>query len=192
MTREQAKANLVKLGIAEPSEQDISNYLDQINGETNRERARADQYKSDASKVTELQKQLDALNAQNMTDLEKANKERDDALKSVADVKKQLAHMQTLNALAEKGITGDDAKNLIRDDGSLDFDTLGKILTDRATAAAAAKEKELLNSTPNPGGGGKGGSDPNGKTHAELLAERIAAKPEANADIINHYISGGN
>lgn len=188
MTREMAKANLVKLGIAEPSEQDISNYLDQINGETNRERARADQYKSDASKVTELQKQLDALNAQNMTDLEKANKERDDALKSVADVKKQLAHMQTLNALAEKGITGDDAKNLIRDDGSLDFDTLGKILTDRATAAAAAKEKELLSGTPNPGGGGKGSE----KSHAEQLAERFTKPSSNNNDVLNYYINGGN
>ena len=187
MTREQAKANLVKLGIAEPSEQDISNYLDQVNGETNRERARADQYKSDASKVGELQKQLDALNAQNMTDLEKANAERDKALKDVADVKKQLAHMQTLNALAEKGITGDDAKNLIKDDGSLDFDTLGKILTDRETAAAAAKEKELLKTTPNPGGGGNGGSGSDGKSHAEQLAERIS-KPNAGQDIIKHYI----
>lgn len=186
MTRESAKQNLIALGIAEPTEKQVTDYLDTINGETTRERARADQYKQDANKVTELQKQLDALNAQNMTDLEKANKERDDALKSVADVKKQLAHMQTLNALAEKGITGDDAKNLIKDDGSLDFDTLGKILTDRETAAAAAKEKELLNNTPNPGGNGNG-SNPDGKSHAEMLAERIS-KPAASQDIIKNYI----
>lgn len=185
MTREQAKQNLIKLGIAEPSEQDISNYLDQVNGETNRERARADQYKSDASKVTELQKQLDALNAQNMTDLEKATKERDDALNSVAEIQKQLAHMQTLNALAEKGITGDDAKNLIKSDGSLDFETLGKIITDRETAAAAAKEQELLKNTPNPGGNGGSGTD--GKTQAEQLAETLI-KPSANVDIVSKYL----
>lgn len=189
MTREQAKANLVKLGIAEPSEQDVSNYLDQVTGETSRERARADQYKSDASKVAELQKQLDELNAQNMSDIEKANTERDKALKDVEDVKKQLAHMQMLNSLAEKGITGDNARNLIKDDGSLDFETLGKIITERETAAAAAKEQELLKNTPNPGGAG--GSTGDDKSTAVQMVEKFRPQKQSNNDILSKYINGG-
>ena len=41
MTREQAKQNLIAIGVAEPTDEQVSNYLNQVNGETrNKERER--------------------------------------------------------------------------------------------------------------------------------------------------------
>ena len=34
MTREQAKQNLISIGVAEPTDEQISSYLNQVNGET--------------------------------------------------------------------------------------------------------------------------------------------------------------
>lgn len=188
MTREQAKQNLVTIGIEEPTDEQITSYLNQVNGETVRERGRADKYKEDASKAAELQKQLDELNNQNLSDIEKANKERDDALHSVEAVKKELATMQMMASLAEKGVVGDDAKNLIKEDGSLDIETLGKIIAERETSAAAAKEKELLAKTPNPDGG-TGGEGKDGKTDAERLVEKVlSGGTEQNNSILENYI----
>lgn len=189
MNREQAKQNLITIGIAEPTEQQVSDYLDQVNGESRRERDRADRYKADASKVADLQKQLDDLNSQNLSDIEKANKERDEALTNVDALRKEVNQMKTLNALAERGITGDDAKNLIREDGSLDFETLGKIITERETAAASAKEAELLKNTPNPGG--KGADESGDKTAAQRLVEKVLPKAAAPKNIIGNYINNG-
>lgn len=186
MTREIAKQNLVTVGIAEPTDEQITNYLNQVNGEVARERTRADKYKEDASKAADLQKQLDELNNQNLSEIERANKERDEALNSVASVQKELATMKLMTSLAEKGIIGDDAKSLIKDDGSLDVDVLGKILSERETSAAAAKEQEILAKTPNPDGGA--GSADDGKTDAERLVEKILPSAKQDNSILQNYV----
>lgn len=193
MTREAARKNLVAIGIAEPTDEQITNYLNQVQGETKFERERADKLKDDASKAAELQKQLDEINSQNLSDLEKANKDRDAALNSVNELKKQLQQMQTMASLAEQGITGDNAKNLIKEDGTIDFATLGKIISERETKAAADKEAELLNKTPNPGG--SKGSDDDGKTDAERLVDQLLPTNDGgsnNKSVISNYINGGN
>ena len=188
MTRESARKNLVAIGIAEPTDEQITNYLNQVQGETKSERERADRYKDDAQKVTDLQKQLDDLNNQNLSEIEKANKERDTALNKVGDLEKQLQNMQMKQSLAEHGIVGDDAENLVKD-GKLDVATLGKILSDRATKAAADKEKELLARTPNPNGDNGGSGD--NKTAAEKLVETVFGAKASGKDnnIIGNYIN---
>ena len=42
----------------------------------------------------------------------------------------QIHGKNTLQSLADKGIVGEDAANLIKEDGTVDFDTLGKIQPD--------------------------------------------------------------
>lgn len=42
MSREQAKKNLISFGIEEPSEEQITNYLNQVNGETQKEKEKAE------------------------------------------------------------------------------------------------------------------------------------------------------
>ena len=191
MTREQAKNNLVTIGIAEPTDEQITNYLNQVQSETRFERDRADKLKDADSKAKALQKQLDDLNSQNLSDIDKANGDRDKALQQVADLQKQLIQMQTMNALAEQGIIGDDAKNLIKEDGTLDFATLGKIISDRDSKAAADKEKELLNRTPNPSGNGGNGDGDDDRTVAEQLVDKMFPEKGESKNVISNYINGG-
>ena len=155
MNRTQAMENLKSFGIEEPTDEQVTNYLNQVHGESNKEKQRAEAYKAQADKANELEKKLDELNSSNLSDIEKANKDRDDALGQIDALNKKIADMELKAQLAEKGIVGEDAENLIKD-GKLDIETLGKIISEREIASASAKEKELLMNTPNPkGNGGK-------------------------------------
>jgi len=188
MTREDAKKNLEGFGIENPTEEQITNYLNQVNGESKKEKDRADRYKADAQKVTELQKQLDELQNSNLSDIEKANKATEEANAKIAELEKQMARANTLKSLADKGITGEDAENLIHEDGSIDFDTLGKILSDRETAAATKKEQEIANNSTNPNGGSGSSKNPDdGKTEDVKIAESISFGNSSSEDDRNYY-----
>lgn len=190
MTREQARKNLETIGIENPSDEQITNYLNQVQGETRFERDRADKLKDKASKADELQQQIDEMNSANQSDNEKLQTALDKANAQIASLQKDIARTKLLNNLASKGITGEDAEKLVSEDGALDIEILGKIISDRETSAAANKEKELLNGTPNPNGG-KGGSD-DGKTSAEKMVEKLFPKQEqGNNSIVNQYINNG-
>lgn len=190
MTREQARKNLETIGIESPTDEQITNYLNQVQGETRFERDRADKLKDKASKADELQQQIDDMQSANQTDNEKLQTALDKANAQIASLQKDIARTKLLNNLASKGITGDDAEKLVSEDGALDIEILGKIISDRETSAAANKEKELLNGTPNPNGG-KGGSD-DGKTSAEKMVEKLFPKQEqGNNSIVNQYINNG-
>lgn len=179
MTREQAKATLISCGVAEPTEEQITNYLNSVNGEIKKEKDRADRYKADADKAADLQKQLDDIASQNLTEVEKANKSTEEALKQNAELQKRLDRLEQMNKLAEKGIVGEQAEKLIDDDGKLDFEILGQIISDRENAAKVAKEQEIANSQGNPGGGQAGGKDdsvPEDVKNAESITFGAAPK----------------
>ena len=172
MNRTQAEENLKSFGIEEPTDEQISNYLNQVHGESKKEKDRADKLKAQADKVSELQGQLDALNNANLSEVEQANKATETANKKIADLEKQIEQMQLKAQLAEKGIVGEDADALIGADGKLDIEVLGRIISERETASASAKEKELLDSTPSPQGNG-GGNDDDAKPLDVENAEKI-------------------
>lgn len=189
MTREQAKALLVTLGIENPSEDQITNYLNSVNKEVKSEKDRAEKYKAEADKTADLQKQLDEINNKGLSDVEKANKATEDALKKVAELEKNIKTMQTQKELATLGITGEDADKFFNEDGSLNFATLGQVLTNREKAAAIAKEKELAGNAGNPGGnGGNGGGEPQ-KTAAETFAESYAKSVAENSKAANDALA---
>ena len=174
MTREDAKKNLQAIGIEEPTDEQVTNYLNQLNGETKKEKDRADQYKKDAEQVKTLTNRIAELESANLSDAEKKEKEMEDIRNELAEAKKKNARMETLNSLAQKGITGEDAQNLIHEDGTLDFETLGKIISERESAAATKKEQEIAQGSGNPNGGAgddKGGKDD--KTEDVKFAESI-------------------
>ena len=157
MTRE----DVLKL-FPDATDEQITNLLNQNNSEIARERGKADKYKADAQKADDLQKQLDELNSQNLSDIEKANAERDKALNSVADLEKTIKSMQLKTGLAEQGIVGEQADKLIESLNGGNFDTslLGQIISEKNKSAIADYEKKNLNSTPNPDGGkGRTGGD---------------------------------
>lgn len=182
MNREMAKENLKSFGIEEPTDEQVTAYLNQVHGESNKEKARADRLKEQADKVSELEKQLADINNANLSDIEKANKDRDDALGQIEALNKKIADMELKAQLAEKGIVGEDAEKLFTADGKLDIETLGKIISNREKASASAKEQEILKDTPNPQGNG-GGEDarPLDVINAEKLTFGTSVD-EANKD----------
>ena len=152
MTRLQAMENLKSFGIEEPTDEQVTAYLNQVHGESKKEKDRAEMLKAQADKADELRQKLDELNNANLSEVEKANKATEAANKQIEELNKKISQMELKAQLAEKGIIGEDADSLIGADGKLDIETLGRIISERETAAASAKEKELLDNTPNPQG----------------------------------------
>lgn len=192
MTREQAKANLVACGIAEPTDEQITSYLNQLNGAVKVEKDRADRLKAEADKVTALQAQLDELNSKGLSDVEKANKATEAALNKVAELEKNIKTMQTQKQLAELGIVGENAEKLISADGNVDFVILGQILSETKAKAETAKEAELAGKSGNPNGnGGLGNPEPEktvAETFAESYAKRVAESTKATNDAMASYL----
>lgn len=188
MTREQAKANLQSMGIAEPTDEQVSSYLNQLNGEVSRERKKAEQYKADATKAQELQAQLDELNNANLSEIEKANKATEDANTRVADLEKQIKTMTLKTSLAEQGIVGENADKIIEGMASGNFDAsiLGQIITEREKSAVANFEKEKLKSTPNPEGGT---ADLNKVSTPEKLVKSMYEGKKQENNILSNYIT---
>jgi membrane-associated HD superfamily phosphohydrolase len=169
MTREQAKQNLIAIGVAEPTDEQVSNYLNQVNGETKKEKDRADGYKAKADTADGLQKQLDELQAGNLTELEKANKALDTANQQIAELQKNNAIRDLREkAMTDFKITAEQAKTIVKEDGSFDTAELGKIMSEKETAAAQAKEQEIAKGSTNPGGGTAGGGDGTESKGAEM------------------------
>lgn len=186
MTREDVK----KL-FPDATDEQITALLNQNNSEVVREKTKAERYKEEASKVSELEKQLDEINKANMTDIEKANAERDTALNSVKDLESKLRMMEMRSKFAEKGIVGEDADKLLSSmaGGNFDFEVLGKIISDRESAAAIAKEKEIAGNAGNPNGGngsgdGSGGSKPADVENAESISfGTVSQNAQATRDL---------
>ena len=188
MTREQAKQNLISIGVADPTEEQVSNYLNQVNGETKKEKDRADGYKAKADTADSLQKQLDELQAGNMTELEKANKALETANQQIAELQKNNAIRDLREkAMTDFKVTAEQAKAIVKEDGSFDTAELGKIMSEKETAAAQAKEQEIAKNQAIPGGGSNRGGVDN-KTNAEKIAESLISNAPKNNDVLSHYI----
>ena len=179
MTREQAKQNLIGFGIAEPTDEQITNYLNQIGAETKGYKDKLANVGDKDTRIAELEKELEKINKQNMSDIELANAERDKALSSVANLEKQIEQMITKTELAKLGITGEVADTLVSGNGKLDFATLGQIISDREKNAVSEYEKKALENTPNPSGS-KGKEEPQ-KTEAEQIAENLGKSASATS-----------
>ena len=190
MTRTEAKQWLISMGIAEPTDEQITTCLNQVQSETQRERQRADKFKADAEKVAELQKQLDDKNSESMTEVEKATKALETANARIAELEKANAiSAKRSSVMAQMSITAEQAKELIGDDGEMNFEVLGRITKEKETASAVAKEQEIAGKQGSPGKNG-GSSDDTGKTTAEKLVSGMFGK-DSNSDtssVISNYL----
>ena len=106
----------------------------------------------------------------------------------IAELEKtQAIANQRSNAAFKFNISAEQASQVIKDDGSFDYEVLGKIISDKETAAAQAKEQEIANGTTNPGGGSAGGSE--SKTADVENAEKITfGNASASEEAKNHYV----
>lgn len=191
MTREQCKQFISQtFGIEMDSvtDEQITAYLNNVNGAIKAEKDRAEAYKKDADLAKDLKSQLDAINAEKMTDIEKANAETQKANDEIVGLKKQIKTMETRTKLAELGITGEQADKFFAESGEINFDILGQIISDREKQAYALKEKELWKNTPNPGGGGGSDTETEAERVAKSIGQRMAESNKVTSDVMSHYI----
>jgi len=185
MNRAEAKQFLISCGIEEPTEEQVTNYLNSVQTEVKKAEDTAKKYKADADRVKDLEKQLEEINAANMTDLEKANKATQDALNQVEEMRKTVTQMQLEKSLAEIGIIGEDASSLFGEDGTLNTEKLGKIIESREKAAVATYQEKALDSTPAPDG--KKGNEDGGEDDPPYkdIVDRVAASKKAETEAVS-------
>ncbi|MDO4801652.1 MAG: hypothetical protein Q4A15_05765 [Prevotellaceae bacterium] len=179
MTREEAKQNLIALGIEEPTGAQVTNYLNQIHsnapkaepkGEPNPE-PKKDEPKEN-EEIAKLQNQIKEL--------------------TEAGIRKDI-----FAYAATKGLSGEDADKILAgfqnnlDLAKVAIDSMSKIISEKEVAAACAKEKEIANGASNPSGGDGGKKDSDGKSEAEKNAESIAKSMFGNSKsntIVESYL----
>lgn len=190
MTRTEAKAWLISMGIAEPTEDQITNCLNQVQNETQKARSLADKYKAEADKAKDLQRQLDEKDQENLSEVEKATKALETANARIAELEKaNTIASKRSSIMAQMNITSEQAKELIDDNGEMNFEVLGRITKEKETASAAAKEQEIAGNQGNPGQ--KGGSSGEEKTTAEKLVKGMFDNGnKADNSVISHYLGG--
>jgi DNA repair ATPase RecN len=192
MTRED-----VKKIFPDATDEQITSFLNQSNSDVAKEKAKAQKVKEQAEKADALEKELEELKQQNMTDAEKAELERQKEKaaneKRISDLESALATSQRealtgkiTSIFASAGMKGDAYAGAIKAFSNMDaedalkeaqnfVDEISEINKSMLDTAKAAWEKEALENTPNPGGG-KSGGEPEKKSEASEYAKAYSAK----------------
>ena len=181
MSRSEVKELLKSWGIEEPTDEQVSSYLNTISKEVKSAEDKAMKYKAQADKAVDLEKKLDELNSANLSEVEKANKATEDAMKEIDTLRKTVKQMELSKSLAEIGIVGDDATSLVGEDGSLNTEKLGEILSAREKNAVDVYKKQALDSTPSPDG--KKDEEPD-KPYKDIV-DRVSASKKVEAEAVN-------
>lgn len=181
MTREEARQNLVALGIEEPSEAQVTNYLNQFH--SNRPNPQPTPQPTPAPQP-------------NHTTEPTPNPEPDDNTRALQERIEQLERENVQKDIrayaAEKGLTGEQAESVLAgfqtdlEAAKKAIDSIAQIISDKETAAATAKEQELLKGTPNPGGG-NGGNPGSDKPEDVKNAESISFGNKADEKSAKDY-----
>ena len=192
MTRED-----VKKIFPDATDEQITSFLNQSNSDVAKEKAKAQKVKEQAEKADALEKELEELKQQNMTDDEKAELERQ---KEKATNEKRISDLESALKAAQKdaltgkitsifasaGMKGDAYAGAIKAFSNMDaedalkeaqtfVDGISEEKKSTLDTAKAAWEKEVLEKTPNPGGG-KSGGEPEKKSEASEYAKAYSAK----------------
>lgn len=186
MSREEARQFLINSGVAEPTDEAISGLLNTIQKSVKSAEDKAQQYRAEADRVKDLEKELKELNDANLSETEKQTKAFEEANAEIAKLRQTVKQMEQSKALAEIGIKGEDAEGLF-EKGELNIAKLGEIISSREKNAVATYQKETLNNTPAPQGG-SGADEPKDKPDV-AYAKEYAAKNKANDSqkIIDQY-----
>lgn len=208
MTREQAKQVLIGMGIEEPSDEQVSKYLDSVTGEVKKEKDKNASLQEKANKAADLEKELEELKQQNMTDAEKQEderrKEKEAVDKELADLKAALAESnkkaltsEITSVFANAGLSTEAYASAIKAFASMPADKTEDVMKEvktfvdgisvaNKTALADAKaswEKEVLENTPNPGGGTNGGKKEEKSKAEEYFEKYLPSKGTENKTI---------
>lgn len=190
MTREEAKQNLIVLGIAEPTDEQVTSYLNQFHNQPK---------PNPTPEPTPTPTPAPAPTPQPNPTPEPTPGSGED----IEALRNQIAELQRENVqkdirayAAEKGLTGEQAEKVLagfKDDlesAKAAIDSMSEIISARETSAAQAKEKEILDKSTNPGGG-SGGSGSGGDDKPEDVknAEQISfGNKAANQSEKDYYV----
>lgn len=150
MSREEAKQNLVALGIEEPTDAQVTNYLNQFHANDPKPEPKTDpkpEPKTDPEGNSELEK----------------------AMQQIEQLKADITRKDIASYAAQKGLVGEQAESILSgltndlETAKKTIDSFAKFVTDKETAAAAAKENEIANGGTNPSGNGNGAGNPDGE-----------------------------
>ena len=199
VTREQATEQLKAVGVENPTDEQITTYLNNVNAEANKEKSKAEKYKEDADKAKDLQKQLDDLQSQNLSDAEKAQKENEKLQQQIAELTSSNFRSEAKAILKGSGLEDSDVDALLP--GMIAGLDKVEDVQARANAYVSAMnkfrdnpikehDKDVLNDTGTPGGeGGCGGDE---KSNAEKIASKLFGGKKQENNILSHYVNGGN
>lgn len=187
MTREEAKQNLIALGIAEPTDEQVTSYLNQFHNQPK---------PNPTPDPTPTPTPAPAPTPQPNPTPEPTPGSGED----IETLKNQIEELRRENVkkdirayAAEKGLTGEQAEKVLagfKDDlesAKAAIDSMSEIISARETSAAQAKEKEILDKSTNPGGGSGGGGDD--KPEDVKNAEQISfGNKAANQSAKDYYV----
>lgn len=186
MTREEAKQNLQALGIEEPSEAQVTNYLNQFH--SNKPEPKPEPKNKEPEPKPNKEPKPEPEPDGEIAKLQE----------KIAQLEKESARKDIRAYAAEKGITGEKVENVLSvflDDvekAKTAIDSLSEIIADRETTAAKNKEKEIADGTKSPGGGDQKPKDDEEKTDAEKTAESIgksmAESSKASKAVLDSYL----
>lgn len=179
------------------TEDQVTNLLNQSNSEIAKEKAKLEKFKSETKSESErlkaienenkdLQSKLDELEQGNLTEIEKANKALETANTRIAELEKiQFISNQRSDAIVNFKISAEQAKEVVREDGTLDMVKLGQIMAEKESAAALAKEQEIAALSQNPTNKDNNSEDGSQAKNIALASAKRAST--VNNDILNLY-----
>ena len=179
------------------TEEQVTSLLNQSNSEIAKEKAKLEKYKNDTKADAEklkaiesenesLQAKLDELEQGNLTEIEKANKALETANTRIAELEKiQFISNQRADAIANFKINAEQAKEVVKDDGTFDMVKLGQIMAEKESAAALAKEQEIAALSQNPTNKDNNPEDGSQAKNIALASAKRAST--VNNDILDLY-----
>ena len=190
MTREEAKQNLIALGIAEPTDEQVTGYLNQFHNQPKPN-------PTPAPTPTPTPAPAPTPQPNPTPEPTPGSGEDIEALRNqIAELQRENVKKDIRAYAAEKGLTGEQAEKVLagfKDDlesAKAAIDSMSEIISARETSAAQAKEKEILDKSTNPGGG-SGGSGGGGDDKPEDVknAEQISfGNKAANQSEKDYYV----
>ena len=199
MTREQAKTKLIGFGIAEPTEEQITSLLNSVMDETKSERDKAEKYKTDAEKASDLQKQIELIQNNGLSEAEQTKKQLEAAATEIEALKKQNITSEIKAILNSSGLTETEYAAFLDGFVSSDIETskqranaFVETISNREKAINTKVREELMDETK--GLGGKGSQGGEQKSEAVKTAEQLAVgnseSIKTSQSALNYY-SGG-
>ena len=186
MTRAEARAFLIELGVAEPTEAQVSLYLNTANA--NRQQQPNPQNNAELERLKGIEKQY-----QTLLD---ANTGADD---KIAELNQRLNRRAAVGILEKSGLVEADYKDFIdsliggtEDETIKRAEALAKALTGKLDSQKSSLEQQFEEEkkkwTPDPNGVGGGQEDK--RTQAEKIASNLFGGKKQENNILSHYVGG--